>query len=335
MTKVLITGAGGYIGSNATYEFLKKDYQVIALDNFSRGYRQPLEVLQDKFGKDKLTVYELDLNSNLDSIFNQEKDIKAVIHFAAYCSVDESMKQPQKYFSNNVCGSVNLLSKLLENNIDNIVFSSTCAVYGEAKYVPVDEKHPTNPKNPYGESKLMVEKILKWFKDTSGLNYVILRYFNVCGASDDGLIGDCKKPSSLLVQNAVRGALGIEDFHLTCPKVKTRDGTPVRDYINVVDLVKAHVKAVEHLLKGSQFDIFNLGTGSGNSVLEVIKKVQEITGKEFDFKKSEPREGEYATMIASIEKAKKVLGWQPEKSLEDSIRSLATWYQKHPEGWKE
>lgn len=332
-TKILVTGAGGYIGSVSTYLLLQNGFEVVAIDNFSTGYKKPLEVLQEKFGKDKLRFYEADLRNDLSKIFQKEPDIKAVLHYAACCSVNESMENPQKYFFNNVCGTQNFLSQLIDQKINKIVFSSTCAVYGEAQYVPIDESHPTNPTNPYGESKRIVEQMLNWYSQLVDLKFVILRYFNVCGASDDGVIGDSKKPSSLLVQNAVRGAFDIEPFFLTCPEVDTEDKTPVRDYINVVDLNLAHLKALDYLLNGGESEIINLGTGTGNSVLEIIEKVQKQTGVKFDFKKTTPRMGEYAKMIADIKKAKKVLDWEPKRSIEDSIKALALWYQDHPKGW--
>lgn len=331
--KVLITGAGGYIGSVSTYLFLQNGYQVVAIDNFTTGYEKPLQVLQKKFGESQFKYYQKDLKENLSEIFNAEKDIKSVVHYAASCIVNESMENPQKYFSNNVCGTQNLLSTLIHYGIKNFIFSSTCAVYGEANYVPVNEKHPTNPKNPYGESKKIAEKIIDWYRELKGLNYVILRYFNVCGASDDGLIGDSKKPSTLLVQNAVRGALNIEPFYLTCPKVDSPDGTPIRDYVNVTDLNTAHLKALEYLLNGGKSEIINLGTGSGNSVLEIVNITKKITGVKFELKKTTPRLGEYAKMIASIDKAKKVLNWQPKRTIEDSIESLIKWYKANPNGW--
>ncbi len=333
MKKILVTGAGGYIGSVATYLLLQNGYQVVAVDNFSTGYRQPLEFLQDKFGKNKLINYEFDLRHDLTPLFEEEKNIDAVFHYAASCLVDESMKDPAKYFSNNVCGSQNLLNTLLKYGINKVIFSSTCAVYGEAAYFPIDEKHPTDPTGPYGESKLMTEKIIKWYGKLKNLHYIVLRYFNVCGASDDGAIGDSKKPSTLLVQNAVRGALGIEPFFLTCPEVPTPDKTPVRDYVNVVDLNLAHIKALEYLFNGSQSEIINLGTGNGDSVLEIIGKVREVTGVKFGLKKTTPREGDDAKKIASIEKAEKVLGWRPERTIKDSIESLMKWYKGHPTGW--
>lgn len=332
--KILVTGAGGYIGSVATYLFLQKGYEVVAVDNFSTGYRQPLEWLQKKFSSGFFRFYEADLKSDLSSIFKKEVGVEVIVHYAASCLVDESMKNPYKYFYNNVLGTLNLLETMKNFKIKNIVFSSTCAVYGEAQYLPVDEKHPTLPTNPYGQSKRMAEKIIEWYGRIFDFGYLILRYFNVCGASDDGLIGDSKKPSTLLVQNAVRGALGIEPFYLTCPQVATPDKTPIRDYVNVVDLNEAHLLAVEYLLKKGKSEIVNLGTGAGNSVLEVIKKVEEVTGKKIEMKKTTPRQGEYAKIYASIEKAKKILGWQPKRTIKDSIVSLISWYKKNPDGWR-
>lgn len=334
--KILITGAGGYIGSIATYTFLQHGYKVVALDNFSTGYRDPLNLLQKKFGKNKLHIIKADLTKDVSSIFIKEKQISAVIHFAAVCDLEESKKNPEKYFLNNVVGSHNLLTAMLKNNVKTIIFSSSCAVYGEAQYLPVDEKHPVVPGNPYSESKHMIEQMIRSYNKFLGLRYVILRYFNVCGASDDGEVGDSKKPSTLLVQNAVRGALGIAPFYLTCPKVNTPDKTPIRDFINVVDLCEAHIKALEYLQrsKKSESTTINLGTGEGNSVSEVIETVSSITGKKFSIRKSQPRQGEYPKIVASIKKAKRLLGWQPKHSLKDSVASLILWYGKYPKGWK-
>ena len=301
-----------------------------------------MEFFQSKFGEKQFRSYETDLKSDLSPIFDKESfgfaqdksPFDAVLHYAASCLVDESMKNPQKYFLNNVGGSSNLLVTLFKYNINKIVFSSTCAVYGEAEYVPVDEKHKTNPANPYGESKRMVENMLRWYGELKELKYCILRYFNVCGASDDGIIGDSKKPSVLLMQNAVRGALGIEPFYLTCPEVETVDKTPIRDYINVVDLNNAHIQALEYLFNGGKSEIINLGTGTGNSVLEVVNQVQKTIGQSISLQKTTARQGEYAKMIASIAKAKEILNWEPKRTIEDSVKSLVLWYKEHPQGWE-
>ena len=332
--KILVTGGAGYIGSVSTYLLLQKGYEVVVLDNLSTGHMGPIDFFDKKYGKKQFRFYKTDLTKSLDNIFKKEKNIEAVLHYAASCLVNESMEDPQKYFSNNVCGSQNLLSTMLKFRVKNIVFSSTCAVYGETEYVPVDEKHLVKPVNPYGLSKRMIEQMIEWYGKLSGLNFVILRYFHVCCASDDGKVGDSKRPSVLLMQNAVRGALDIEPFYLTCPDVDTKDGTPIRDYVNVVDLNEAHILALEHLLGGGKSDILNLGTGKGNSVLEIVSEVQKITGKKFDMKKGEARKGEYAKIYADIGKAKKVLGWKPKRSIENSVKSLVKWYTEHPCGWR-
>lgn len=330
---ILVTGAGGYIGSVASYVFLQNGYTVIAVDNFSTGYRQSIEELQKKFGNDVLRVYETDLKQ-ISTVFEKEKNIDLVVHYAASCLVDESVKNPYKYFDNNVGGTNSLLKAMIDAQVLKLVFSSTCAVYGEAHYMPIDEKHPLTPSQPYGVSKKMAEELIMWYAQLKKLNYVILRYFNVCGATDDGLIGDSKKPSTLLMQNAVRGALNIEPFNLTCPEVDTPDKTPIRDYVNVVDLNEAHLKALEHLIAGKSSEIINLGTGTGNSVLEIINKVKEITGAQFPVGKTTPREGDDAKKIADITKAKQVLGWEPKRSIADSVNALIKWYTSHPQGWE-
>jgi len=329
---ILVTGAGGYIGSIATYLLLKEGYSVVAIDNFSEGYEDPLKLLQHTFGKEKLTFYKRNILDSLDIIF-EKHTFDCVLHYAALCKVNESVEKPEKYFTNNICGTQNLLQTMFIHKVDKIVFSSTCAVYASAEYMPIDDKHPLGPESPYGESKLIMEQMMRWYGKLNKLNYVILRYFNVCGASDDGLIGDSKKPSVLLLQNAVRGALEIEPFYLTCATVDTPDSTPIRDYINVVDLNEAHLLAIDYLLKGGRNEIINLGTGSGNSVLEMVNAVQSITGKTFDMKRAEPRKGEATKMIADTSKAKKVLGWKPKRSIEDSVNSLVKWYTDYPNGW--
>ncbi len=333
--KILVTGGAGYIGSHAVKLLLEKKKKVVVIDNLYRGYLQAIETLQKKFGKQNLIFYKTDLKdfSSLNRILKKEKP-EGVMHFAALCLVNESMEKPEEYFENNVLGTLNLLKAIKQNKVGNLIFSSTCAVYGESQYLPVDEKHPANPTNPYGESKLVAEKMIYWFGKIYNLKYAILRYFNVSGASSDGLIGDSKKPSQLLVQNAVRGALDIEPFKLTCPKVKTKDGTPIRDYINVEDLVEAHLAALNYLKKDGESNIFNLGTGKGNSVLEVVETVKKITGVEFPIGKGETRKGEYGAIYANINKAKKILKWKPKRALKESVLSLVKWYKHHPQGWQ-
>lgn len=331
---ILVTGGAGYIGSHAVKLLLEKGEKVAVIDNLFRGYKQVIEVLQDKYGADNLKFFKADLK-NYDEVEKVMAQVKpdGVMHFAALCLVNESMEKPEMYFENNVGGTLNLLKVMAKNGVKNLVFSSTCAVYGESKYLPVDEKHQTVPSNPYGESKLISEKMIGWMAEIHKFNYVVLRYFNVCGADHDGLIGDSKKPSQLLMQNAVRGALGIEKFQLTCPRVETKDGTPVRDYINVEDLAKAHYKAMEYLRNNGKSEIFNLGTGKGNSVLEIIEEVEKVSGKKIERSQGEARKGEYAEIYADNQKITKLLGWSPEKRLQDGVESLVKWYTGHPNGW--
>jgi len=327
---ILVTGAGGYIGSHAVKLLLKNGHKIIAFDNFSRGFREPLETLV-KYGE--LQVVEGDLldKDELDKVF-QKQEIDAVMHFAALCLPDESMKDPDLYFRNNTLGTLNLLESMHSAEVGKIIFSSTCAVYGGAEYLPIDENHATKPQNPYGQSKLEAEEHIKRFSELYDLKYVILRYFNVCGADLDGEIGDSRKPSQALVQNAVRGALGIEEFKLTCPEVQTPDGTPIRDYIDVEDLVDAHVGALEYLNKGKSL-VCNLGNGRGWSVREIITTVSKELNVELKVARGAPRSGEVAESRASISQAESTLGWKPKKSLQESIQSLARWYKNKPSGY--
>ncbi|MBU6431379.1 UDP-glucose 4-epimerase GalE [Patescibacteria group bacterium] len=330
--KILITGGAGYIGSHAVKLFLEKGFEVASFDNFSRGFREPLKILK-KYGKLKSVEGDLRNKKDIRKVFKENK-IDAVAHFAALCSVNESMERPGLYFENNFVGSFNLFEAMREAGVKNIIFSSTCAAYGETEYLPVDEKHPQNPANPYGESKMLTERMLRWYGELHDFKCVIFRYFNVCGADMNGEIGDGKKPSSLLVQNAVRGAMGIEPFSYTCQKVDTPDGSPIRDYIDAEDLARAHYLAYGYLSKkNSQSEIFNLGNGAGWSVKEIVSKVEQEFGKKMNKKSGEARKGEYAKIYADASKAFKILKWKPEKNIEESILSLRKWYEKHPRGY--
>ena len=330
--KILITGGAGYIGSHAVKHFLDHDYQVVVLDNLSHGWQEAIDTLSSL---GSVTFVQADLRDKvaLKELFSTHK-ISAVLHFAALCSVDESMKDPGLYFDNNVAGTLSLLEAMQEAGVEKLIFSSTCAVYGESQYLPMDEKHPTNPANPYGESKLIVEQMIRWYGELHNLSFVILRYFNVCGAASDGSIGDSKKPSLLLLQNAVRGALGIEKFSYTCQKVDTPDGTPIRDYIDVEDLVSAHKAALDYLQAGGSSDVFNLGNGRGWSVKEIVSAVEDYFGISLAGEERHTRQGEYAEVYANTTKANQVLKWQTKKSLLDSIKSLEAWYKDRPNGWE-
>ena len=335
MKKILITGAGGYIGSVSTSLFLKKGYQVVALDNLSRGYKGPIDLLQQQYGPDMLKFYQADMKTDIADILDKEQDIDTVIHYAAFCNVGESEKNPYMYFDNNINGTLSLMKAMKEHTIKKLVFSSTCSLYGEPQTDTLSETHPIDPKShPYGESKYMSERVIDWYSKVFGLKYVFLRYFNVCGATDDSQIGDSKHPSFHLMQNAIRGALGIDSFYLNYTKVNTPDGSPIRDYVNVVDLNEAHIKAVERLDTATSSDIFNLGTGVGNSVLEIIKTVERVTGVKLELKEGERRKGDVSKAVASNEKITRMLGWKPTRSIEDSVNTLVKWYKAHPNGWE-
>ena len=332
MQTILVTGAGGYIGTHMTKRLLKEGFRVIAFDNFSRGFLEPLEVIS-KYGDLQICKGDLRNEGDLQNLFGGEK-IDAVMHFAALCNVNESMQNKDLYFANNVQGTINLLKAMEAQKVRKLIFSSSCAVYGNARSLPITETHKTLPVNPYGESKLQAEQVIDKSSRLSGLKYVILRYFNVCGADLDGEIGDSKKPSELLVQNAVRGALGIEPFSLTCPEVSTPDGTPIRDYVDVLDIVEAHMKALKHLKEDGESTTLNIGTGKGFSVKEIIQTVEQVIGVNFEIKKSlQQREGESPELYASTEKAGEILAWTPQKTLRESILSLKKWYEKNPWGF--
>ncbi len=332
--KLLITGTGGYIGSIASRAFLKAGHEVVGIDACYRGYIQPQELLQEEFGEDRFRFYKADIKESAAEIIENEANIDAVVHFAAYCNVGESEANPGLYFENNVGAVTALMEAMHRAEIKKLVFSSTCATYGDPEYIPIDEKHPLGEcASPYGESKLLAERVIKWYSKLFDLNCVTLRYFNICGASDDSKFGDSKKPSFHLMQNAVRASLGLGEFKLNFTEVDTPDKSPIRDYINVEDLADAHVAAIDYLAKGGASELFNLGTGLGNSVFEIIGKVEELTGVTFEKNVGERRKGDAVAAVADNRKAKEILGWTPQRSLEQSVSSLYEWYKQRPEGW--
>lgn len=326
---ILVTGGAGYIGSHTVAELLDQGKEVVVIDNLQSGHRDAL-----LGGR----LYEGDLRDKalLAKLFS-ENDIEAVIHFAANSLVGESMQKPVKYYDNNVYGTLCLLEAMDEANVRKIVFSSTAATYGEPDKVPIEESDPTNPTNVYGETKLTMERMMSWFDKVLGIKYVALRYFNAAGAHPSGKIGEDHSPETHLIPLIIQAAQGkrsaISVFGDDYP---TADGTCVRDYIHVSDLADAHVLAVQHLLAGGESDVFNLGNGQGFSVKEVIAKVQEVTGRSFPVEISPRRAGDPAVLIASSEKARKVLGWNPSRNqLDDIIASAWGWHEQHPDGYND
>ena len=328
--KILVTGGAGYIGSFTVKALKEKGFEVLVFDSLETGHKEAIP-------NTKLYIGNLQTDfSLLGQIFKKEKP-EAVIHFAAYIEVGESVENPQKYFMNNVGGTLNLLKAMINNNVLKLVFSSTAAVYGEPKKIPIDEDDHKDPTNPYGESKLMIEKILRWYSSAYNLSSVALRYFNAAGAALDGSIGqDYPKPTHLITR-ACEAALGKrKDFQIYGNDYDTPDGTCIRDYIHVIDLAEAHLAALEFLNKGNRgYHYYNVGTGRGYSVLEVVKIVKKISGVDFNSPIASRREGDPAGLVAKVEKIKKELGWQPKYSdLETIIRSAWEWHKNHPQGFK-
>ncbi len=326
---ILVLGGAGYIGSHTAYELIDRGEDVVIVDNLETGYVGALHP--------KARFYQGDIRNRafIDGVFDKEK-IDAVIHFAANSLVGESMVNPLKYYDNNLCGTKVLLESMVAHKLDKIVFSSTAATYGEPERVPILETDRTMPTNTYGETKLSMEKMFHWTAAAHGLRYVSLRYFNACGAHKSGTIGEAHNPEShlipliLQVANGQREAISIfgEDYD-------TKDGTCVRDYIHVTDLAQAHILAVDYLMNGNDSSIFNLGNGVGFTVKEVIDTARKVTGHPIKAEVVPRRAGDPAKLIASSEKARSILGWDPQHAdLEEIITSAWNWHQSHPEGYK-
>lgn len=327
---ILVLGGAGYIGSHTVYELIDAGEDVVIVDNLQTGHKGALHP--------KARFYKGDIRDEkfLDDLFNNEK-IDSVIHFAANSLVGESMINPLKYYDNNLYGTMILLKSMVKNGIEKIVFSSTAATYGEPEKTPIFEKDRTEPTNTYGETKLSMEKMFKWVSKAHGLRYVSLRYFNACGAHVSGKIGEDHSPEThlipliLQVPNGKREHIGIfgDDY-------QTPDGTCIRDYIHVTDLAQAHILAVKYLNKGNESDIFNLGNGVGFSVKEVIETAKKVTGHSIPAKISKRRAGDPAILIASSDKAKSILGWNPShNSLDEIIETAWKWHKTHPNGYED
>ena len=327
---ILVLGGAGYIGSHTALELVKAGNEVVIADNLVTGYRKAIPK-GAKFYEGDLRDFDF-----LNKLFQQEK-IDAVIHFAAYSLVGESVTNPLKYYDNNLYGTKVLLEAMVKNNVGKIVFSSTAATYGEPENIPILESDRTCPTNPYGETKLAMEKMFKWTAEAHGLRYVSLRYFNACGADESGTIGEAHNPESHLIPLILQVPNGKrETISIYGTDYDTPDGTCIRDYIHVTDLAQAHILAVQYLNNGGESDIFNLGNGVGYSVREVIETARKVTGHPIPATETSRRAGDPARLVASSEKAKKILGWKPvHDSLEEIIVSAWNWHKNHPNGYDE
>ena len=325
---ILVTGGAGYIGSHCVFRLLRDGKDVVIFDSLELGHKEIVDRLSGADTPGKVIGFVQGDLKNLDDIKSvfEKYDIDAVVHFAAYSQVAESMREPQKYYYNNVYGTLNLLNAMLSADVKRIVFSSTAATYGEPEYVPIDEGHPQKPINPYGNSKLMIERIMDDYDRAYGLRSVRLRYFNVVGADSSGLIGEWHEPETHLVPNILKSKLGEgKEFSMFGTDYPTRDGTCVRDYIDVSDLIDAHILALDYLMKGGATDYFNLGTNDGSTVREVFSVCEDVVGSSIPLKECPRRPGDPATLIADNEKAKRVLGWNPKHTLKDSVTSAWDW----------
>jgi UDP-glucose 4-epimerase len=302
--RILVTGGAGYIGSHTVLQLVDQGYDVVVVDSLVRGYRDAVDPAL-------LRVVDLHDTDALVRIF-EEKPCDAVIHFAAFIAVGESMKKPEIYFDNNVAGSLSLFTAMIRTGVKHAVFSSTAAVYGLPESSPIREELPYSPINPYGESKVMTEKILGWFDQLHGLRSICLRYFNASGADPAGRAGERHEPETHLIPLLFRAIQTGEPVTVFGEDYPTPDGTCIRDYIHVTDLAQAHILAVESLLAGGASTRFNVGTGSGFSVREVIHAVEKVTGKKVPYKVGPRREGDPPELVADSTKLKSRLGWAPQ-----------------------
>lgn len=320
MKKIVVTGGGGYIGSFMVKRLLDLKNDVLVIDSLVHGYK---EVIDDRA---QFVQGDLGEKAFIHSIF-EKAEIEAVIHFAGYISMAESMQNPGKYFVNNTYSVVNLLEEMKEHNINNFIFSSTAGVYGNPQHIPIKEDDPKNPTNPYGESKLMVEQILKWYMKIFSINFISLRYFNASGAALDGSMGERHIPETHIIPNAIRAILQGKEFTLYGNDYDTHDGTCVRDYIHVLDLVEAHVLALKRLYNNAGGYIYNVGTGKGYSNKEVLNMIQKISNQVLEITVKEKRLGDAAILIADPTLINSELNFVPKYSdLETIVKTAWNWH---------
>lgn len=326
MMKILVTGGAGYIGSFMVRELQTKSFEPVILDNLSYGH---IESVKDfAFRKIDLVTEK----EKLDALLTSEK-FDGVIHMASFIQMGESFVNPAKYYENNVIGFINLLDSMKKNNVKNIILSSSAGIYGNPVKVPIEENDPKNPLNPYGETKYIMERMLEDYDTAYGIKFMSLRYFNTAGAALDGSIGEAHPEESHLIPNIIKSVINNTEFTLFGDNYETPDGTCVRDYVHVLDLVEAHSKAMSALISGSNSSFYNLGMGKGYSNREVIQMVEEVTGKKVNVKVLPKREGDANALFASNEKIKNELGWQPKYGLKEIIESAYKWHTSHPAGY--
>ena len=325
---ILVAGGAGYIGSHMVKDLVEHGQEVVVADNLSTGHRDAINP--------KAKFYEGDIRDRkfLDKIFDNE-DIEAVVHFAAFSIVPESMSKPLKYFDNNTGGMITLLEAMRDHNIKYIVFSSTAATYGVPEHMPIKETDPQNPINPYGLSKLMMEKMMHWADKAYGIKFVALRYFNVAGAAPDGTIGEDHGPETHLVPIILQVAQGKRrELSIFGDDYNTPDGTNVRDYVHVMDLADAHILAIKYLEAGNESNAFNLGSSTGFSNKQMLEAAREVTGEPIPAKIAPRRPGDPDSLVAASDKARNVLGWDPKyDDVHDIIATAWKWHSTHPKGY--
>ena len=327
---ILVVGGAGYIGSHMVKRLIEQGQEVVVVDNLSTGHRKAVD--------EKARFYEGDIRNHvfLKGVFDRE-NIDTVVHFAAFSIVPESMEKPLKYFDNNTAGMVALLEEMRDHDVKRIIFSSTAATYGVPEKSPIEENDRQAPINPYGESKLMMEKIIRWADQAYGIKFVALLYFNVAGAYPDGSIGEDHGPETHLTPIILQVAAGQRDqLKIFGDDYNTPDGTNVRDYVHVLDLVDAHILAINYLKAGNDSDVFNLGSSTGFSVKQMVEAAREVTGEPIPAEIAERRPGDPDSLIAASQKARDVLQWQPQyDDVKEIIQTAWNWKQQHPRGYED
>lgn len=330
LMSILVVGGAGYIGSHMVKRLIEQGQEVVVVDNLSTGHRKAVD--------EKARFYEGDIRNHvfLKGVFDRE-NIDTVVHFAAFSIVPESMEKPLKYFDNNTTGMVALLEEMRDHDVKRIIFSSTAATYGVPEKSPIEENDRQAPINPYGESKLMMEKIIRWADQAYGIKFVALRYFNVAGAYPDGSIGEDHGPETHLTPIILQVAAGQRDqLKIFGDDYNTPDGTNVRDYVHVLDLVDAHILAINYLKAGNDSDVFNLGSSTGFSVKQMVEAAREVTGEPIPAEIAERRPGDPDSLIAASQKARDVLQWQPQyDDVKEIIQTAWNWKQQHPRGYED